>query len=285
MKKHYKHWLKIASGTALLTVSIAASAAEPEQCKTVTFTDPGWSDIGATNAIATTLLTALGYKTHIMLLGVPIVFESLKTGEADVFLGNWMPVQKNYIKKYADDINVIRTNLTGIKFTLAVPTYVYDDGVKDFADLHKFSNKFHHRIYGIEAGSAVNQTLQKMIHNKDYDLGDWQLVASSEQGMLAQVARFVKRHKFIVFIAWEPHPMNIRFHLKYLSGGDKYFGPNYGGNTTVQTITRKGYTKECGNVGKFLHNLKFNVKMENEIMLAEKDEGKSGGGGGRGGPS
>jgi len=32
----------------------------------------------------------------------------------------------------------------------------------------------------------------------------------------------------IVFLAWDPHPMNIQFELRYLAGGDSAFGPNYG---------------------------------------------------------
>ena len=35
--------------------------------------------------------------------------------------------------------------------------------------------------------------------------------------------------------------MNTEFHLTYLSGGDAYFGPNYGG-ATVNTVTRTGFS-------------------------------------------
>ena len=50
-----------------------------------------------------------------------------------------------------------------------------------------------------------------------------------------------------------------------MSGGDEIFGPNFGG-ATVHTNVRKGYVGECPNVGKFVSNLKFTLKMENEIM-------------------
>ncbi|WP_321160410.1 glycine betaine ABC transporter substrate-binding protein [Marinomonas rhodophyticola] len=59
--------------------------------------------------------------------------------------------------------------------------------------------------------------------------------------------------------------MNVNFDLKYLTGGDEYFGPNYGG-ATIQTLTRKGYADECPNVGKLLSNLEFSLTMENEII-------------------
>lgn len=264
--------LKTLGIASLLFGSGAALSAEPEQCKKITFSDPGWTDIGATNGVATTLLKAMGYETQVYLLGVPVGFESLKNGEIDVFMGNWMPAQSAFMDKYKDNINIIRTNLEGVKFTLAVPKYVFDAGVKDFSDLAKFSKEFRQRIYGIDAGAPANQKLQNMIDTNDFGLKDWKVVESGEQAMLSQVARTVKRDNFIVFLAWEPHPMNVNFDLKYLTGGDKYFGPNYGG-ATIRTVTRKGYTEECPNVGKLLSNLEFGLKMENEIIAsAEKPE-------------
>ncbi|WP_111637018.1 choline ABC transporter substrate-binding protein [Marinomonas shanghaiensis] len=257
--------LKIAGVVSILIGSSFAVSAAPEQCKKVTFSDPGWTDIGATNGIATTLLKAMGYDTQVYLLSVPVGFEGLKNAEIDAFMGNWMPAQSAFIDKYKDNMDVVRTNLEGVKFTLAVPTYVYNAGVKDFADLHKFSQEFRQRIYGIDAGAPANQKLQNMIDSNDFNLQDWKVVESGEQAMLSQVSRSVKRDNFIVFLAWEPHPMNVNFDLKYLTGGDQYFGPNYGG-ATIRTLTRKGYADECPNVGKLLSNLEFSLTMENEII-------------------
>lgn len=261
-------YTKLVKTSAIATLMLSAGlshAVEPSQCQKVTFSDPGWTDIGATNGITTTILEALGYQTEVFLLGVPVGFESLKSGEIDLFMGNWMPAQTGFIDKYKQDIDQVRTNLEGVKFTLAVPEFVYDAGVKSFADLNKFSAKFRNKIYGIEAGAPANQNLQKMIDSNDFNLGDWNLVESGEQAMLTQVNRSVRRDKFIVFLGWEPHPMNVNFDLKYLEGGDDYFGPNYGG-ATIHTLSRKGYSQECSNVGKLVQNLKFSLTMENEII-------------------
>ncbi len=265
-------WLGALCATTLFMSSHWAAAAEPAQCKKVTLSDPGWTDIGATNGVVTTLLEGLGYDTQVYLLGVPVGFESLKNGEIDAFMGNWMPAQKGFIEKYQNDIDVVRTNLEGVKFTLAVPSYVYEQGVKDFSDLNQFADDFRERIYGIAPGSPANDNLQKMIDSNDFNLQDWQLVESGEQGMLSEVDRAIRRNKFIVFLGWEPHPMNVNHDIKYLSGGDKYFGPNYGG-ATINTLTRKGYADECGNVAKLLTNLKFTLTMENEVIDSASGKG------------
>jgi glycine betaine/proline transport system substrate-binding protein len=112
-----------------------------------------------------------------------------------------------------------------------------------------------------------------MINNDKFGLKGFELVESSEQGMLAQVAKSVKANEHIVFLGWEPHPMNASFEMAYLSGGDEIFGPNFGG-ATVYTNVRKGYVSECPNAGKFISNLKFTLQMENEIMGAILNEGK-----------
>ncbi len=261
-------------GAALMGAGVV-QANDPAACQTVRFTDPGWTDINSTNALASTVLQGLGYNTEISTLAVPIGFEGLKSSEIDVFLGNWMPAQQQFIDKYATpgDIDVVGTNLNGAKFTLAVPEYVYNAGIQDFADLINAEDKFRKRIYGIEAGAPANQLLQKMIDSGDFGLQKWRLVESGEQGVMSQVKRSVKRDEFIAFLAWEPHPMNTNFDLKYLTGGDKYFGANFGG-ATIQTLTRKGYREACPNVGRLLDNLKFTLTMENQMMGHILDDGQ-----------
>ncbi len=91
------------------------------------------------------------------------------------------------------------------------------------------------------------------------------MVESSEQGMLAQVARADKAGQPVVFLGWEPHPMNTNFKLTYLTDGDDIFGPNFGG-ASVFTNIRAGYATECPNVGAFVTKISFTLKMENEVM-------------------
>ncbi len=227
---------------ALLLAVPAARAAVPAACRTVRMTDPGWTDITSTNAVLGVLLHALGYRQKIDTLSVPITFQALADGRLDVFQGNWMPAQTHFVESLlkAGKVEVVHPNLQHAKFTLAVPTYVADAGVQSFQDLAKYAAKFDNRIYGIEPGAPANQSIEKMIKAREFGLGRWQLIESSEQGMLSEVARAVARKQWIVFLAWEPHPMNTQFRLTYLSGGDKYFGPDFG-STTVNTIARKGF--------------------------------------------
>jgi glycine betaine/proline transport system substrate-binding protein len=261
---------------ALVAAMGAAQAADPAACKNVRFSDVGWTDITATTAATSVVLEGLGYAPQAEVLSVPVTYASLKNGDIDVFLGNWMPTMEGDIAAYRDDgsVEVLGVNLEGAKYTLAVPKYTAEAGIKDFADIAKLRDELGGKIYGIEPGNDGNRLILDMIEADAFGLKGFEVVESSEQGMLAQVDRAVRRNEHIVFLGWAPHPMNNNFDLVYLSGGDDFFGPDYGG-ATVYTNVRKGYVQECPNVGKLLTNLKFTLEMEGAIMGAILNDGKN----------
>jgi glycine betaine/proline transport system substrate-binding protein len=269
-----KKTILLAMGVSLVA-SGAALAADPATCKPVRFADVGWTDITATTATASVILTALGYEPSTQLLSVPVTYTSLANKDIDVFLGNWMPTMEADIKPYleAKTVETLVTNLEGAKYTLAVPKHTYDAGLKDFADIAKFKDKLDGKIYGIEAGNDGNRLILDMIAADKFGLKDFEVVESSEAGMLSAVQKAAGSKEDIVFLGWEPHPMNANVEMAYLSGGDDVFGPNFGG-AIVATNVRAGYATECPNVGTLLKNMTFSLKMENEIMGAILNDGK-----------
>ncbi len=247
----------------------AVAATDPANCRAVRLSDVGWADVTSTTALFAGLLEQLGYQPTITVLSVPVTYASMKNGDIDVFLGNWMPAQNNDRKPYIADgsVEVVRANLEGAKYTLAVPAYTYQAGLHDFSDIARFGAQLNHTIYGIESGNDGNSHVLKFIRENQFGLGDFRLVESSETGMLAQVERAYREHRPVVFLGWDPHPMNLRFDMRYLAGGDASFGPNYGA-ATIYTNVRAGYTKACPNLGLLLRNLHFTLRGENEMMDA-----------------
>ncbi|MBL3701801.1 choline ABC transporter substrate-binding protein [Sulfitobacter sp. BDSS02] len=266
--------MKTTISTSVLALAVSAGAAMAD-CESVTFSDVGWTDITATTAATTVVLDALGYETDIKILSVPVTYTSLAKGDIDVFLGNWMPTMEADIAPYREDgtVDTVRANLEGAKYTLAVNAAAADLGITSFGDIAAQAEALDGKIYGIEPGNDGNRLIQSMIDEDAFGLSGFEVVESSEQGMLAQVARADRRSEPVVFLGWEPHPMNANFDLTYLEGGDDYFGPNLGG-ATVYTNTSAGFVEECPNVGKLLNNLEFTLAMENEIMGAILDDGK-----------
>ena len=154
--------------------------------------------------------------------------------------------------------------------------YLCRRACNDFNDIQRFARALNDSIYGIEPGNDGNRLVLEMLKQNQFGLGDFKLIESSEQGMLAQVERAYRDKQPIVFLAWEPHPMNMRFDIKYLTGGDAVFGPNFGG-ATIYTVTRRGYSAECPNIGRLLTNLKFTLRGESEMMAAILDRHEAAG--------
>ncbi|RDJ98154.1 choline ABC transporter substrate-binding protein [Paraburkholderia lacunae] len=255
---------------SLCALSMSAlHAAEPAACQNVRFADVGWTDIAATTGLASTVLEGLGYKPTKTIASVPITFAGVKSKQIDVFLGYWSPTMDPMIDPFrkAGQVNVLSTpNLVGAKYTLAVPDYAYQAGIKSFADIAKNYDKLDGKIYGIEPGNDGNALIKKMIDSNQFGLGKFKLVESSEAGMLIEVNRAIREKKPIVFLGWEPHPMNVQMKIDYLSGGDDVFGANYG-EAKVLTVTPPDYAARCPNVAKLVSNLQFTTDIENRVML------------------
>ena len=254
----------IGAALALALAATAANAAEGPTCKKVRFADVGWTDIQVTTATTQVILEALGYEPEVKTLSVPVTYASLKNKDIDVFLGNWMPSMSADVKAYIDDksVETIGVNLGDAGYGLVVPQYVADAGVKTLADLGANKDKFKGKIYGIEAGNDGNRIIGEMIAKPENKLAGYDLVESSEAGMLTEAEKAMKNKEWIIFLGWTPHPVMGAMKIAYLDGmGDSGFGA-----ATVSTNVRAGYMAECPNVGKLLSNLKFNLAMEGAMM-------------------
>jgi len=263
---------------SFLLASAAIAVAAPalaEGCDEVIFSDVGWTDITATTAVTSTILQALGYETDTKILSVPVTYTGLAEGDIDVFLGNWMPTMEADIAPYRDagTVETVRVNLTGAKYTLATNEAGAALGIDDFAKIAEHKDALEGQIYGIEPGNDGNRLIIDMIAANQFGLEGFEVVESSEQGMLAEVDKHNGNGEPIVFLGWEPHPMNANFKMTYLAGGDDVFGPDFGG-AEVATNVRAGYVAECPNTGKLLQNLEFSLAMENEIMGAILNDGE-----------
>jgi glycine betaine/proline transport system substrate-binding protein len=251
----------------MLAPPASAAIPEPASCHSVRFADVGWTDITATTALSSRILEGLGYRVVTHILSIPVTYASIKNRQIDAYLGDWQPSMEVDRKPFLADgsVQVVRANLKGAKYTLAVPAYVAKAGVRDFNDLRYFSDRFDHKIFGIEPGNNGNRMIAGMIADNRFGLGNWTLVESSEQGMLSEVDRALRRSEWIVFLGWSPHPMNLKYQMEYLTGGDDTFGADFGG-ATIYTDVRTGFLDECPNVGRFLLNLQFTPELESRMM-------------------
>lgn len=241
-----------------------AQAAEDASCSEVRFANPGWTDILVTTAFATSILQKLGYQTRDITLGTSVSWKSITDGDVDVFLGYWSPSQDERSKDYraSGKVKVVATNLSGVKYGPATTKTAYDAGLKSAKDVAKFMDKLGDKVYGIDPGSSGNKNMMSGFADAKVNVT---LVESSEAGMLTQVER--NKNGYVVFLGWEPHWMNRKYNMAYLTGFEKYFGKNFGFGK-VNTVVNTAFSKKCKNVTRFVSNLRFTLPMENQLMQA-----------------
>lgn len=205
-----KEFARLASAFCIISVfSAPALAMDPPECKSLTIADGGWTDNIVQDGFAAVVLKGLGYEPKEQSLALGVLLEGMKIGQVDVFLASWTPNSDATLQPYIDAgaIEKVGTNLVGAKYALAVPTYTYEAGLKDFADIEKFTEELEGKIHALEPGNDSNNILIQMQAEKAFGFDKFQLVESSEQGMLAAVERAVSANKPIVFVGWSPHPM------------------------------------------------------------------------------
>jgi len=262
---------RLICGCVLLLTATAVplvQAADTAACKSVRLGVVNWTDVIATSSLAQVLLDGLGYETRQTSASQQIIFAGIRDQRLDLFLGYWNPLMTATITPFVDQkqVRVLDTpSLADARATLAVPSYLADKGLKRFADIARFKKELGGKLYGIEPGSGANTQIKQMIASNQFGLGDFQLVESSEAGMLSAVARAVKRNEAIVFFGWAPHPMNVNLKMTYLTGSEGALGPDEG-KATVWTVTAPDYASRCPNVNQLLSNLTFSAADESRMM-------------------
>ena len=206
-----------------------------------------------------------------------VTYTSLANGDVDVFLGNWMPTMEADIAPLPrgghgrDRAHQPSRAPSTPSRPTPRPAAL---GIDSFEAIAEHAEALEGEIYGIEPGNDGNRLIQDMIDADAFGLGGFEVVESSEQGMLAQVGRATRRDEPVVFLGWEPHPMNANFDLTYLEGRATTSSAPISAARRCRPTCARATWEACENVGRFLGNLVFSLEMENEIMGAILDDGQ-----------
>lgn len=236
---------------------------------TLDFGVPSWPGITVKTQIAEQLLEPLGYDTSSQELGLQVVYQGMESGDIDVFLGGWMPAQRDMLapREESGSIVNVANNVDGAQMTLAVPEYLYDQGIQSFADLDENREMFDGEIHGFGAGSAASEILNAAIDEDVWGLGDWGLVDTSTVGMLSAAQDAISREEPIVWVGWTPHWMNLALPMRYLEDSQDLFGEN-NGESEVLTLMRGDYAEANPNLVAFFEQFTFSAE-EQSWMIRE----------------
>lgn len=192
-------------------------------------------EIASTNVL-TLVLEEAGFEVEMINSDAGIMYESLASGDIDISVSAWLPVtQGNYWDIYGDDIVDVGANLEGCVIGLVVPTYLTE--VNSIYDLANYSSEFQDRIVGIDPGAGMMTNTEDAIDL--YDL-DYDLLASSSAGMLAELTAAYEDGEHIVVTLWSPHYAFAKWDLKYLEDPQGVFGEE----EFVHSLAREGFQED-----------------------------------------
>lgn len=256
----------LVSGIALVTTTLFASTVQADD-QTLDFGVPAWPGITVKTAIAEQLLNPLGYETSTQEIGLQVVYQGIESGDIDAFLGAWLPAQRDMFnpRKKSGVLIDVANNVDGAQMTLAVPEYLYESGIQSFADLDQHRDQFDGKIHGFGAGSAASEILHQAIDDDTWGLGDWQIVDTSEVGMLSAARDAISREEPIVWVGWTPHWMNLELPMRYLEDPENLFGEN-NGESDVLTLLRNDYAKANPNIVTFFEQFIFTAEEQSGMI-------------------
>jgi glycine betaine/proline transport system substrate-binding protein len=256
-----------------VSLSLLILAAFPVQAEKLKFGVPAWPGLTVKTEVAAQILESLGYTTEQFTSSPSVILKSLENKDMDIYLGGWIPQETEMINPLAEKGSVIKVvkNLPDCMIGMAVPTYVWEQGIHSMADLDAHADKFDSKLYGIEAGSGINKEIKDVIDRDGDGLGDWTLVESSAAGMLSQLDRATRRKDWIVFFGWEPHWMGTVFDFKYLKDTDESGTIAYQ-KSWVWTVVRSDLPKTHPNVYHFLEQFVLTSDIQSVWIYKFKRE-------------
>ena len=211
------------------------------------------------------ILEQEGFEVKIEEAEIGILYQALSNQKIDAFIDVWSPnLHKDYLEKYGETFEIAGTLYSDMPFGMAVPKYLEDiNTIQDVADHPEL---FDHKVYAIEPGSGMAMTTEEMVET--YEMDDFKVQNSSVAAMLAQVESMIKKEEAIVFNAWRPHPMFVRFDIKFLEDP-----LNTWKNDDVQIAVTPNLKEESPTAYKLFSNMELTLEMVEEWIM-QLDEGK-----------
>ncbi|MGP4072872.1 glycine betaine ABC transporter substrate-binding protein [Piscibacillus sp. B03] len=218
-----------------------------------------WAENIAVTNMWKVILEEKGYNVKLSVLDMGTMMKALESGDLDVSLEVWLPVQDaNYLEEYQDTVNFSdATWFDNAKVGLVVPEYVEE--VDSIEDLNEHKDLFNGEIVGFDPGAGTMEVTEDLI--EEYNL-EFELLPSSEPAMLTQIGEAVANEEPIVAPLWTPHWIFSEYDLKFLEDPENI----YGGVEKIHHATRTDFADEYPNVSEYFKNWKMDDEQIGELI-------------------
>lgn len=266
-----------------LSVSLAACGSDDEgggsgggDDKTITLgIIPSWTDGLSTAYLWKDILEDEGYTVEIEEINdAAPLYTAVAEGDVDIYPSAWPEVtHEAYMEEYGDDIEDLGTYYDNAKLTWAVPEY---SKLKSIEDLKGKADDYDGKIIGIEPGAGLTKVSKESVM-PEYGLeGDYTLVESSTNAMLAELKSAVDGKKDIVVTLWRPFWANNTFPVRDLEDPKGALGEQEG----LHALATKGFSDEHPDVAEMIGKAKLDDEqygtLEDQVVNKHKDDPAAG---------
>jgi len=230
-----------------------------------------WPENIAVNHVWQVILEEKGYDVELNPLEMGTIMAALETGDLDIGIEVWLPVQdKSYYEQYKDTVVFADepwydNGVVG----LVVPEYMED--INSIEDLNDNKDLFEGEITGFEPGAGTMEVTEDLIN--EYDL-DFELVPSSEPAMLTVIREAVEEEGAVVAPLWQPHGIFSEVDLKFLDDPQEI----YGGVEEIYLATKTDFADEYPEVNDWLMNWSVDDETIGDLInfVVENDDHEAG---------
>ncbi|MGA6156252.1 ABC transporter permease/substrate binding protein [Stenotrophomonas sp. NPDC087984] len=228
-----------------------------------------WDEGVASTFLWKELLEQRGFKPKVQSYDVGALYTGMAAGNIDFETDSWLPTtHASYWAKYKDKLENLGSWYGPTSLEVAVPSYV--KGVTTLEDLEKKSSTFKKKIVGIEPGAGEMKLMQDKVM-PGYGLNkNFSLVKGSTAAMLSQLDRSYAKKEPIAVTLWSPHWAYDKYDLIKLKDPKGAFGKG----DRIDSLARKGFSKDNPQVAKWIKNFKLDEKQLTSLESAIQDAGK-----------
>ncbi|MFJ7420265.1 ABC transporter permease/substrate binding protein [Streptomyces uncialis] len=228
-----------------------------------------WDEGIATTFLWKELLERRGFEVETTQYAAGPLFTGLAQGQIDFQTDGWLPVtHAEYWKRYGKQLEDLGAWYGPTSLEIAVPGYV--KGVDSMADLVGQGDRFKGRIIGIEPSAGMMGLLKKDVVGA-YGLGDeYKVVDGSTPAMLAELKRAYAKKEPIAVTLWSPHWAYSDYDLKKLKDPKGAWGEG----DEVHTLSRKGFSDDHPEVGRWLKDFRMTEKQLTDLESTIQKAGK-----------
>lgn len=221
----------------------------------------GWAEDVAMTHVVKAILDEQGYHVIIQKASTDMILASMNNEDTDLFMGVWLPYTHAVkVARFPELINLGNSYDSG-RIGLVVPDYV---PVSSIEQLNQHTERFSHRIIGIEKGAGLTAGTDKAI--TAYAL-NYKQVNSSTIAMITELQNAIKRKEWIVVAGWQPHWMFGKMKLNFLDDPKKTFGEA----EQIKTYSRKSFGKDHPELAKFFSKMHFDDAGMTDLLTKMED--------------